>query len=69
MRTDSSPIGKMIEHSPSVAYTAHPYHRPTVGYFSDLNSFSATDAQAFFDRYYIPSNMVVAVVGDLSQIR
>ena len=65
MRTDSSPIGKMIEQFLSVAYTAHPYHRPTVGYFSDLNSFSATDAQAFFDRYYIPSNMVVAVVGDL----
>ena len=32
---------------------------------SDLNSFSATDAQHFFDEYYIPSNMVVAVVGDV----
>ena len=32
---------------------------------SDLNSFSATDAQHFFDRYYIPPNMVVAVVGDV----
>jgi predicted Zn-dependent peptidase len=32
---------------------------------SDLNSFSATDAQQFFDQYYIPSNMVVAVVGDV----
>ena len=31
----------------------------------DLNSFSATDAQKFFDEYYIPSNMVVAVVGDV----
>jgi predicted Zn-dependent peptidase len=65
MRTDSSPIGKMIEQFLSVAFTAHPYHRPTVGYMTDLNSFSATDAQAFFDRYYIPSNMVVAVVGDV----
>jgi predicted Zn-dependent peptidase len=65
MRTDSSPIGKMIEQFLSVAFTAHPYHRPTIGYISDLNSFSATDAQAFFDRYYIPSNMVVVVVGDL----
>jgi len=69
MRTDSSPIGKMIEQFLSVAYTAHPYHRPTVGYFSDLNSFSATDAQAFFDRYYIPSNMVVAVVGDVDPVK
>jgi predicted Zn-dependent peptidase len=32
---------------------------------SDLNHFSATDAQKFFDRYYVPSNMVVAVAGDL----
>jgi predicted Zn-dependent peptidase len=32
---------------------------------SDLNSFSATDAQKFFDKYYVPSNMVVAVAGDL----
>jgi predicted Zn-dependent peptidase len=65
MRTDSSPIGRMIEQFLSVAFTAHPYHRPTVGYMSDLNSFSASDAQAFFDRYYIPSNMVVAVVGNV----
>jgi predicted Zn-dependent peptidase len=65
MRTDSSPIGKMIEQFLEEAFSAHPYHRPTVGYMSDLNSFSATDAQAFFDRYYIPSNMVVAVAGDV----
>lgn len=65
MRTDSSPIGKMIEQFLEEAYSAHPYHRPTVGYMSDLNSFSATDAQAFFDRYYIPSNIVVAVAGDV----
>jgi predicted Zn-dependent peptidase len=32
---------------------------------SDLNSFSATDAQKFFDKYYVPSNMVVAVAGDI----
>ena len=32
---------------------------------ADLNSFSATDAQHFFDEYYIPPNMVVAVVGDI----
>ena len=65
MRTDSSPIGKMIEQFLSAAFSAHPYQRPTVGWMSDLNSFSATDAQAFFDRYYIPSNMVVAVAGDV----
>ena len=65
MRTDSNPIGRLVEQFIETAFSAHPYHRPTIGYISDLNSFSATDAQHFFDTYYIPSNMVVAVVGDV----
>jgi predicted Zn-dependent peptidase len=65
MRTDSSPVGRLVEQFINASFQAHPYHRPTVGWMSDLNSFSATDAQKFFDQYYIPSNMVVAVVGDV----
>jgi predicted Zn-dependent peptidase len=65
LRTDSNPVGRLLEQFVTAAYQAHPYHRPTIGWMSDLNSFSATDAQKFFDEYYIPSNMVVAVVGDI----
>ena len=69
MRTDSSPIGRLVEQFLGTAFSAHPYHRPGVGYSSDLTSFSATDAQHFFNTYYIPSNMVVAVVGDLDPVK
>ncbi len=65
LRTDSNPIGRLIEQFTAAAFAAHPYHRPTVGWMSDLNSFSATDAQKFYDKYYVPSNMVVAVAGDV----
>jgi predicted Zn-dependent peptidase len=65
MRTDSQPIGRLVEQFIAAAFSAHPYHRPTIGYISDLNSFSASDAQKFFDTYYVPSNMVVAVAGDI----
>jgi predicted Zn-dependent peptidase len=65
MRTDSNPIGRLLEQFTTAAFQAHPYHRPTIGWISDLNSFSATDAKQFFDKYYIPSNMVVTVVGDV----
>lgn len=65
MRTESNPIGRLLEQFVTAAYQAHPYHRPTVGWMSDLNSFSATDAERFFERYYIPSNMVLVVVGDV----
>ena len=65
MRTDSNPFGRLLEQFTEEAFAAHPYHRPTVGWISDLNYFSASDAQKFFDTYYVPSNMVVAVAGDI----
>jgi predicted Zn-dependent peptidase len=65
MRTDSSPTGRLIEQFLGTAFDANPYHRPTIGYASDLLAFSATDAETFFHHYYLPSNMVIALVGDL----
>jgi predicted Zn-dependent peptidase len=65
LRTDSNPTGRLIEQFDAAAFEAHPYHRPTVGWMSDLNSFSATDAKKFFDEYYVPANMVIAVAGDV----
>src|SRR5215831_4918445 len=65
MRTDSDPTGRLVEQFLGTAFAANPYHRPTIGYASDLQAFSATDAENFFHRYYVPSNMVIALVGDL----
>ena len=65
MRTDSQPIGRLIEEFLAAAFTAHPYGQPVVGWPSDLESFSATDAMEFYRRYYVPANMVVTVVGDV----
>jgi predicted Zn-dependent peptidase len=65
MRTDSSPTGRLVEQFLGTAFNASSYHRPGIGYQSDLENFSATDAMAFYKRYYVPSNMVLAVVGDI----
>jgi|CXWL01.1.fsa_nt_gi predicted Zn-dependent peptidase len=65
LRTDSSPIGRLVERFLSAAFEAHPYHQPTVGYMSDLESFTMTDAEAFFQTHYTPSNMVTAIVGGI----
>ena len=65
MSTESSPIGRLFEQFIATAFLAHPYHRPTIGWASDLHRFSATDAEHFFHTYYVPPNMVVAAVGDL----
>ncbi|HEY6305826.1 MAG TPA: pitrilysin family protein [Candidatus Angelobacter sp.] len=69
MRTDSSPQGRLLEQFLAAAFIAHPYGRPTIGWPSDLHAFSATDALEFFHKYYIPSNMTVAIVGDVTAAR
>ncbi|MCI0349173.1 MAG: insulinase family protein [Acidobacteriales bacterium] len=65
LRVDSNPIGRLVEQFVGAAFIAHPYHNMTIGFPSELEAFSATDAQRFFNHYYVPSNMVVAVVGDV----
>jgi predicted Zn-dependent peptidase len=65
MRVDSSPIGRMVEQFLATAYMAHPYRRPGVGWASELSHITATEADAFHKEYYVPSNIVIAVVGDV----
>ncbi|MGG6293233.1 M16 family metallopeptidase [Leptolyngbya sp. AN02str] len=65
LRTDNSPIGKMIEAFLETAYPNHPYGRPVIGYEEDIRNLTRKDIQDFFDAYYTPNRMVMAVVGDV----
>lgn len=66
MRIESSPFGRLMEQFLATAFIAHPYGFIGIGWPSDLQSFSATDAHRFFEKYYVPSNMVIAIVGDVN---
>ncbi len=65
MRIDSSPIGNLIEQFLATAYVAHPYGRSGVGWESEISQVTATEADAFHKKYYVPANIVIAVVGDV----
>lgn len=65
MTVDNRPMGKLVEDFLCTAFKAHPYGNPIVGHMSDIQNFSREAAQAFFDRYYSPGNLVVAIVGDV----
>lgn len=65
MRIDSSPIGRLVEQLLAASFTAHPYQVSGVGWQSEISSVTATEAEAFFKTYYRPSNLVLAVVGDI----
>jgi predicted Zn-dependent peptidase len=65
LRTDNSPIGQMIEAFLDKSFTVHPYRRPVIGYDQDIRGLNRQDIQQFFATYYVPSNLTVAIVGDV----
>jgi predicted Zn-dependent peptidase len=65
LRTESDPIGRLLEEFLAIAYKAHPYGEPVVGHMSDLHTLTRGEAEAFFEKYYGPSNLTIAIVGDL----
>lgn len=65
MRTDSSPLGRLIEMFLYEAYDIHPYRNPVVGWAEDITATTITDAKAFYETYYVPSNMTIAIAGDV----
>jgi len=66
---ESQPIGRLIEEFQAVAYKSHPYGEGVIGHMSDLQNLTTADAQAFFRKYYIPSNLTTVVVGDVAPKR
>jgi len=62
---DANPEGKLYESFLAAAYVAHPYGQPIIGWMSDIENLSRSEAESFFRRYYAPANAIVAVIGDI----
>ncbi len=65
MRTDDNPQAKLFEQMNAVAFQAHPYRRPIIGWMNDLETMTAADAKAWYDTWYVPNNAYVVVTGDV----
>lgn len=63
-RTDNDLDGMMDEALGSLAFLAHPYRWPVVGWMSDLNRISREECERYFRTYYAPNNCVLVLVGD-----
>ena len=65
LRVETNPGGLLFEAHMATAFTTHPYGQPVVGYMADIQRLRRPDVEAYFRRYYGPSNAVVTVVGDV----
>jgi predicted Zn-dependent peptidase len=66
MRTESSPVGNLVESAQATAFEAHPYKNPAVGWGSDIENFRRTEAEAFYKLYYTPGNITIGIAGDVN---
>ena len=66
MRVGSSPQGKLLQNFNAISFEAFPYRNPPGGWPSDVAALRRGEAQAFFDKYYVPANINMAIVGDVN---
>ncbi|MBN1297366.1 insulinase family protein, partial [bacterium] len=65
MGTDNSAEGEFYEEFIATAYRVHPYGDPVIGWMRDIQNLTIADARQFHETYYVPSNITVAVAGDI----
>ena len=65
LRTDDQPQALLGEQMGAVAFQAHPYRVPVIGWMNDLESMTVQDARNWYKRWYVPNNAFVVIVGDV----
>ena len=62
---ENSNFQKLGEQVSAVAFFAHPYKWPVIGYESDIKAWTQADLERYFRTYYAPNNCVAVIAGDV----
>ncbi len=62
---ENSNAQMLMQDLDSVAFVAHPYAIPTIGWESDIKAWTQKDLENYFRTYYAPNNAVSVIVGDV----
>ncbi|MDV2504038.1 MAG: pitrilysin family protein [bacterium] len=65
LRIDTSADGLLWERFMAAAYIAHSYRLPVIGWPDDVGSFTRSEVEAYFRRFYAPNNAIGVLVGDI----
>jgi zinc protease len=69
LRTDDQPQAMLFEQMSGVAFQSHPYRVPIIGWMNDLENMTAQDARDWYERWYVPNNAYVVIVGDVDHVQ
>ena len=62
----NQPYGDVLEKLLADLFTVHPYRWSAIGQIEHLRASTADEIQAFWDKYYVPNNCTLVVVGDVT---
>ncbi|MEX2482342.1 MAG: pitrilysin family protein [Gammaproteobacteria bacterium] len=65
LRTDDNPQALASEAARAVAFQTSPYRQPVIGWAADIQQMTADDLRRWYERWYVPNNAIVVVVGDV----
>ena len=65
-RSEDMPVSRGYTELFRRAFTAHPYGRPVIGWKKTIEALDRKKVLSFFHRWYVPNNIVLVVVGDVS---
>jgi zinc protease len=68
LRTEDDPEGFLGEELSAIAFLAHPYRSPTVGWMEDIRRLSVEELRTFYRTYYVPNNALVVAAGDFKAL-
>jgi predicted Zn-dependent peptidase len=67
LRTEDSPMGQAYEALFGLVWQALPYRWPVIGWRSDIEKATVGVCRRFFSQYYVPDNMIIAIVGSFDE--
>lgn len=62
----NDPAAMLASEVRCVSFLHHPYGSPTRGWLPDVEGLTAEDAKGFYDRFYVPNNATLVLVGDFN---
>jgi len=65
-RVEDNPIAQAVEEMTALAFVAHPYQWPTLGWMSDLDALTLADAQDYYATHYAPDKAALIVCGPVT---
>ncbi|MDQ3023070.1 MAG: insulinase family protein [bacterium] len=63
---NDSPQTLLYEEMLTMAFKAHPYSIPTIGWVDDVEGITTPDIKEFYDRWYHPDNAFIVATGDFN---